>query len=190
MHTIRDTAGFERIFHSYKGKIHGYALNLVRSPEAAEEVTQEIFIKLWLCREMLEQVDNLDAFIYVIARNKALDHLRKAAYDVKLLNNLKGLTPQEDNNLTERIAAKDYEVIVQQAVNALSPQRKKVYQLSRVEGLNHDEIAERLQLSKNTVKNHLVEALRFIREHLYKTAGIGALLAFSVEPAIFFHLFR
>jgi RNA polymerase sigma-70 factor (family 1) len=185
MHLLRDPFGFEAIFHSYKGRVYSYVLAIVKSGENAEEVTQEVFIKLWLCREMLEQVDNLDAFVFVIARNKALDHLRKAAYDVRLLNALKGYQSEGVSDVDELMTAKDYQVMVAQAVRALSPQRKKVYELSRVEGLNHEEIADRLKLSRNTVKNHLVEALRLIRQHLYKTGGITGLLAFYMAPELF-----
>lgn len=176
MQLVRGHLSFEDIFHLYKERIHSYVLAIVKSGEHAGEITQEILIKLWLCREMLDQVENLDAYIYVIARNKALNHLRKAAYDVRLLNELKNFMPAEQNNVADHMAVRDYELLVSQAVDALSPQRRKVYQLSRVEGLNHDEIAERLRLSKNTVKNHLVESLKQIRNHLHRAGGAALLL--------------
>lgn len=177
MHFVHGSLSFEDIFHSYRERVLGYVLPIVKSREAAEEITQEIFIKLWLCREMLVQVENLDAYIYVIARNKSLNHLRKAAYDIRLLNELKSFIPSEQSNTEERLAIKDYEFLLQNAVNALSPQRRQVYHLSRVEGLNHDEIAEKMQLSKQTVKNHLVEALKSIRIHLHTTGGAAILLS-------------
>jgi len=176
MHMKRNPLSFEEIFHLYKDRIYSYVLAIVKSGEAAEEVTQEIMIKLWLCREMLDQVENLDAYIYVIARNKSLNHLRKAAYDIRLLNELKSFIPDEYNNTDDRIAVKDYELLLTNAVNTLSPQRRQVYQLSRVEGLSHDEIAERLHLSKQTVKNHLVEALKSIRTHLSLAGGAALVL--------------
>jgi len=176
MQIFRDTYSFEQLFHSYKERIYSYVLAIVKNGEAAQEVTQEIMIKLWLCREMLDQVDNLDAYIYVIARNKALNHLRKAAHDLKVLNELRAFIPDEYNNTEDRVAVKDYELLLSNAVNTLSPQRKQVYELSRVEGLSHDEIAEAMQLSKKTVKNHLSEALRLIRQQLHNTGGAAVLL--------------
>ncbi|MBS1533389.1 MAG: RNA polymerase sigma-70 factor [Bacteroidetes bacterium] len=181
MQLAEDNRSFEAIFHRYKNRVYSYALAIVKSEENAEEVTQEIMIKLWLCREMLDQVDNLDAYVYVIARNKSLNHLRKAAYDMKLMNELKSFIPEEHNNVDDRISVRDHELLLQNAVNSLSPQRKQVYHLSRVEGLSHDEIADRLHLSKQTVKNHLVEALKLIRTHLYKSGGVAIVLtAFMV----------
>jgi RNA polymerase sigma factor (sigma-70 family) len=129
MQIVRDNLSFEDIFHLYKEWIYRYALKIVKSADAAEEVTQEIMIKLWLCREMLDQVDNLDAYIYVIARNKALNHLRKAAVDLRLMNELKSFIPNEANNTEDRMATKDYELLLNNAVNSLSTQRKQVYVL-------------------------------------------------------------
>jgi RNA polymerase sigma-70 factor (ECF subfamily) len=176
MHIERNPLSFEEMFHSYKERVYSYVRAIVKSNDSAEEVTQEIMIKLWLCREMIDQVENLDAYIYVIARNKSLNHLRKAAYDIRLLNELKSFIPDEYSNTEDRMDVKDYELLLKNAVNKLSPQRRQVYHLSRIDGLNHDEIAERLQLSKQTVKNHLVEALKSIRTHLSMTGGATLVL--------------
>jgi len=157
---------FKRLFDSYKNRLYGYVLAIAHSPYAAEEITQEIFIKLWLCRDILYQVDNLDGYIFTIARNKTLNHLRKAAYDERLLRDLQALAVPENNNVEERAMAGEYDRLISDALILLSPQRRLVYQLSRDKGLNHEEIAHHLHLSRNTVKNHMVEALRFIRHYL------------------------
>src|SRR5580698_965885 len=98
---------FKRLFDSYKNRIYGYVLAIARSPYAAEEITQEIFIKLWLCRDLLPQVENLDGYIFTIARNRTLNYLRKAAYDTRLLRELQELAMPElakpqNNNVEER----------------------------------------------------------------------------------------
>src|SRR5580704_5293769 len=79
---------FKRLFDSYKNRLYGYVLAIARSSYTAEEITQEIFIKLWLCRDILHEVDNLDGYIFTIARNRTLNHLRKAANDARLLREL------------------------------------------------------------------------------------------------------
>jgi RNA polymerase sigma-70 factor (family 1) len=157
---------FKCLFDTYKNRLYGYVLAIAHSGYAAEEITQEIFLKLWLCRDMLGQVENMEAYLYTIARHKTLNHLRKAAYDDRLMKELQTAMQPETNNVEEYSLKVEYEHIVQEAVALLSPQRRLVYQLSRNQGLNHEEIAGHLQLSRNTVKNHLVEALRFIRNHL------------------------
>jgi RNA polymerase sigma-70 factor (family 1) len=157
---------FKRLFDSYKNRLYGYVLAIARSPYVAEEITQEIFIKLWLCRDILHEVGNLDGYIFTIARHKTLNHLRKAAYDVKLLRELQELAAPESNDVEEHSLATDYDRLLRDALELLSPQRRLVFQLSRDRGLNHEEIAHCLHLSRNTVRNHMVEALRFIRHYL------------------------
>jgi RNA polymerase sigma-70 factor (family 1) len=175
---INDDA-FKRLFDTYKNRVYGYVMAITHSPYSAEEITQEIFIKLWLCRDILHQVDNLDGYIFTIARHKTLNHLRKAAYDTRLLRELQGLAMTEDNNVEERTLVREYDQLISDALTLLSPQRRIVYQLSRNQGLNHEEIAHHLHLSRNTVKNHMVEALRFIRHYLGQYgSGILILLFF------------
>lgn len=157
---------FNQLFETYKNLIYNYVLSILKNPQSAEDITQEIFIKLWLCRDMLDQVNNLDGYIFKIARNISLNKLRKIAYDEKLLKNLQQYMNPEANNIDQKMFDLDYDKLVQDALNKLSPQRRLVYQLSRQDGLNHEEIAVRLNLSKNTVKNHLVDALRLIRDRL------------------------
>jgi RNA polymerase sigma-70 factor (family 1) len=161
-----DEETFKCLFDTYKNRLFGYVLAISHSAYIAEEITQEIFIKLWICRDVLGGVDNMDGYIFMIARNKTLNHLRKAAHDTKLLSELQGRMIPENNNVEEHALASEYDKVLQEALGLLSPQRRLVYQLSRNGGLNHQEIASHLQLSRNTVKNHLVEALRFIRGHL------------------------
>ncbi|HXB32986.1 MAG TPA: sigma factor [Puia sp.] len=72
-------SSFNCLFDSYKNRIYGYVLAIAHSPYAAEEITQEIFIKIWLCRDLLDEVENLDGYIFTIARNRTLNYLRKAA---------------------------------------------------------------------------------------------------------------
>jgi len=173
---------FKRLFDSYKNRLYGYVQAISHSPYVAEEITQEIFIKLWLCRDVLHQVKNLEGYIFAIARNKTLNHLRKAAYDERLMLELQGLAREESNNVEERALAVEYEQLIGQAMMLLSPQRRRVYDLSRNQGLNHEEIAVQMQLSRNTVKNHMVEALRFIRGYLGQHGAATTILLIFFIP--------
>jgi|ERR1700722_3816607 len=172
---------FKRLFDSYKNRVFGYVLAIAHSPYAAEEITQEIFIKLWLCRDLLPEVANLDGYIFTIARNRTLNYLRKAASDRRLLRELQELAMPQQNNVEERATATDYDLLLRDALSLLSPQRRLVFQLSRDGGLNHEQIAEQLHLSRNTVKNHMVEALRFIRSYLGQHGSVLILLFFLLR---------
>jgi RNA polymerase sigma-70 factor (family 1) len=174
-------SSFNCLFDSYKNRIYGYVLAIAHSPYAAEEITQEIFIKLWLCRELLNEVENLDGYIFTIARNRTLNYLRKAAYDTRLLRELQALASPPHNNVEERALVTEYDQLLRDALSELSPQRRLVFQLSRDGGLNHEEIAQQLHLSRNTVKNHMVEALRFIRTYLGQHGSVLVLIFFLLH---------
>jgi RNA polymerase sigma-70 factor (family 1) len=171
-------ASFKRLFDTYKNRVYGYVLAIAHSPYAAEEITQEIFIKLWLCQDILHEVDNLDGYIFTIARNRTLNYLRKAAYDTRLLRELQDRAMPVYNNVEDRAVVSEYEQLLRDALSRLSPQRRRVYQLSRDGGMNHEEIAEQLHLSRNTVKNHMVEALRFIRSYLGQHGSLLVVIFF------------
>lgn len=173
--SISGDHSFRRLFDGYKNRLYGYVLAITHSTYIAEEITQEIFIKLWLCRDILGQVENLDGYIFTIARNKTLNHLRKAKFDEKLMKELQALAMSAANNVEERAQIVEYDRLLRDALGRLSPQRRLVYQLSRDKGLNHEQIADELRLSRNTVKNHMVEALRFIR-HYFLEHGSPLLL--------------
>ena len=170
------TLNFDYLFEQYKKRIYIYVFKIVKSSFIAEEITQEIFIKLWLFSDRLSEINNLDGFVFKIVRNHTLNHLRKVAYDDRLLKEILAFTAREQNNIDEKITATDYQLLVQKALDCLSPQRRLVYELSRKKGLNHEEIANQLDLSKNTVKNHIGSALKHIQNYLSKNGISVAIL--------------
>lgn len=157
---------FKRLFDIYKNRVFGYVLALTHSPYIAEEITQEIFIKLWLCRNTLGGLNNPEAYIFSMARNKTLNFLRKSAHESRVLRELQNQMIPGNNNVEEQSLLSDRQSLLEEALTRLPPRRRLVYQMSREQGLNHLEIANRLRVSPNTVKNHLVTALRFIRTYL------------------------
>jgi len=164
---------FRNIFDTCKDRLYGYVLAVSHSTYTAEEITQEIFMKLWICRDMLASIDNIEGYIFTIARNKTLNHLRKAGNQASLLKEIQSHMNSAVNDTEERASATELEKLVHEACNLLSPQRKLVYQLSRQKGLDHAQIAQQLHLSRNTVKNHLVFSLRFIRSYLGRHGAIS-----------------
>jgi RNA polymerase sigma-70 factor (ECF subfamily) len=157
---------FTSLFYTYKDRLFGYVFAISHSRYTAEEITQEIFLKLWLCRNELYKVDNPELYLFAVAKNKTLNYLRKAQYDEKLVTEIKNRMNPLSNDVEEKVSISENNRLLQEAITMLSPQRQLVYRLSRYQGLNHKQIAEEMQLSRNTVKNHLVHALRFIRIYL------------------------
>jgi RNA polymerase sigma-70 factor (family 1) len=164
---------FEEVFDRYKHQVYSQVLAIAKSQYAAEEITQEIFIKLWMNKDDLDQVSNLGGYLYTIARNSSLNYLRKAASDSRLANELMRIAVTNENATEASIAVSECKVLISAAVEQLSPQRRLVYKLSREDGLSYDEIASELKLSRHTVKNHLMAALSLINTFLTKN-GVNA----------------
>lgn len=166
---------FNCLYKEYRNRIFGYVLTIIHSSYEAEEITQEIFIKLWSFREKIDQIENIDRYIFSMARNKTLNYIRKAAYDAYILNQLQSAMKAACNNVEDRLEEKDCEETLEEAIALLSPQRRLVFRLSKQQGYKLEEIASELNLSRNTVKNHLAFALRYIKTYLTKH-GITLLL--------------
>ncbi|WP_158827568.1 RNA polymerase sigma-70 factor [Mucilaginibacter lacusdianchii] len=168
---------FEKVFEDYKRRVYAQVYAIAKSQYAAEEVTQEIFIKLWMNQDTLKSINNLDGYIYTMVRNYSLNYLRKAASDSRLVDELLRVAVTNDNNTESRIQVAECKNLISKAVSQLSPQRQIVYRMSKEEGLNYDEIAGHLNLSKHTVKNHLLAALSFINSYLTKNGVHPTLIA-------------
>jgi RNA polymerase sigma-70 factor (ECF subfamily) len=173
-----DECAFRSLFDLYKGRVTVYALRLSKSRYVAEEIVQEIFLKLWTNREQLTEVQNIGTYIYVMAKNRTLDHLKKIANEDRLFNEV-WHTISEQGEPTGHLYAKDNMRLIEKAIGQLSPQKQKIFYLSRFEGLSHHQIAEQCALSKNTVKNHLVKTLRHIKFFL-KQHNVTLLIPFLI----------
>ena len=170
---------FKLLFDRFKKPVHDYIQTITGSHEVAEEITQEVFIRLWRKKESYHEIENIDYYIFRIARNESMRYFKKAAVETQLFRELQKRMTTENNNISEYINYKETEVLLNNAIASLSPKRQKVYQLSRRQGLRLEEIATEMKLSYNTVRNHLVEALRQIRQYYLKHLSITLLLYFQ-----------
>lgn len=172
---------FDEIYHLYKNKVFGYAMKICHSKSIAEDITQEVFIQLWIHRDSLKFVENLNGFIYTIVFRKSLNILRKAKYDEKLLQGIEQSIQEykEEKQLLE--SSIEFKNILQIAIQQLTTQKRNIFILSKEYGLSYKEISEQLNISPNTVKNHLIEALKSIRKYLIsQNVSIQVLLLFAL----------
>ena len=167
-----DEHAFRELFDKYRNKIFSIAWKITGFETSAEDVVQEVFIKLWINKEKLPEIENLDAYINTITRNHIFNNLRKIAYEQSFLQELFLKQPQNIKNAPDQVLFNELQNLVNKAVQQLPPQQKKVYQLSRIEGLKHEQIAGNLNISQSTVKGHMVEALRSIKAFLNAHADL------------------
>ena len=160
-------SAFSELFIRYDKRIYPFVLRMIKSASLAEEITQEIFIKIWNNRQKLTGIDHPEAYILTITSRHTLDHIKKKVNESKMLQRLSVvLKDSTDNNTEEALLLRESAQLIHRAVNQLPPQQKAVYQLSRHEGMKYEEIAQQLNISPNTVRNHLVKALDFLREFI------------------------
>ena len=163
---LGDEQAFEQLFELYKSRLVSYLTVFTKSTEEAKELTQEIFLKVWISREKLTAIESPQNYLFVMARNKALDYLRRASLDSRMRENLWRAMSEHQHSTEEEVFSNDSTRLVNEAIYKLSRQQQAVFRLSRMEGLTHDQIALQLSISKNTVKNHIVASIKFIKNYL------------------------
>ncbi|MGC4104427.1 MAG: RNA polymerase sigma-70 factor [Ferruginibacter sp.] len=161
-----DQDAYRYLFNNSKDKVYSYAVHFTRSTFIAEEITQEVFVKLWVGRDTLTDINNIEAWMATITRNLCFNYLKKKALELKVKT---AVTAKEDTateNVEEYILYKDQLSMLQLAMEQLSPQQRMIFRLNRENGLKNDEIARQLNITPNTVKTHMVTALRKIRQFM------------------------
>lgn len=159
---------FRAVYDQLHKPVYRMVFSLLKNREQSEEIVQEAFVSLWVNRAKLNDHQPLTPYLYLAARRMTIDAFRKAAAENGLKDRLFSPAAGFSNATEERVLEADLERLVEKAVQELPPQQQIVFSMSRVEGLSHSEIAERLHISRNTVKNHLVGALKTLRSHFSK----------------------
>lgn len=170
--SVGDEDAFRQLFLKYHQQLGMHIFRITNSTDVAEEIVQDVFLKIWMSRETLIRVRNFKAYLFVISKNHTLNCLRKLSRE--------RIHKQEweDNSVKILISENDsfniYYCLLDEAIDQLPPQQQKVYLLSRHERLRYVEIANRLNLSCETVKKYLQIA----------TASITAYVKTNSEAAI------
>jgi RNA polymerase sigma-70 factor (ECF subfamily) len=156
-----DHEAFRSIFMKYFPKTKYFIAHIIKSEMIAEELSQDIFLRVWENRENVFNIRSFNAFIYKTSRNSALNYLKHKFVEESYIANYPQLT---STNPEEELDAKELEFLIQLAVDRMPEQRRKIYIMSHVENLEKEEIAEKLGLTKKTVKNQLSLAMNDIRK--------------------------
>lgn len=174
---------FAIVFNTYKSKLYSFAWRFLKDRTLCEEIVQETLITLWTNRLELDPKYPIGPYLYTIARRLTLNILRNAATAGAAREKLWLSLTEAHNETEDSILLADLEVFTEQTVARLPKQQQLIFKLSRYEGLSHEQIAARLNISKNTVNNHLVEALKNLRKH-FRNSGIsyGILIAWMLRP--------
>lgn len=179
-----DEHAFRQLFMMHHQQLGEHMLRITNSIELAEEVVQDVFLKIWFTRESLGRVDNFKAYLFVISKNHALNCLKKLAKERAVI---KQLEEAGTGNLHAEITGTDmYYNLLDEAIDQLPPQQQKVYLLSRHGRLKYAEIADQLELSRETVKKYLQIATLSITEYVHEHLEVIALLLIALKSFFIF----
>ncbi|SEL39088.1 RNA polymerase sigma factor [Parapedobacter koreensis] len=176
-----DEAAFRLIYELHSEQVYQLAFRFLKDAAWSEEIVQDVFLKLWLNRNGLDEQGNMWRYLYVIAKRLCLNKLREIRKSAILFDQLiQGMEAAKDE-VEEQLMAEELEGYAQQLIASLPKQQQLIFKLSRVDGLSHKEIAVQLGLSPNTVKNHMVQALKRLKLALHQSGHVYFLaLIFSI----------
>jgi len=163
-----EEAAFRAIYDQLHKHIFRLLYSLVKDQEQTEDLLQETFVCLWTNRGKLEETQSLYPYVYLIAKRLALDHFRQKMADVRSKVYFRQHQDENSNYTEESINAADLDRFTKLAIETLPKQQRLIFILNKNEGLSYDEIGERLHISRNTVKNHLVCAVKAMKIYFMK----------------------
>ena len=171
-----EESAFRLLFDRYHPFIYSFALRMTASDPIAKDVVQDVMIKIWVNRQTLHTIDNLPAYINRMTRNQVLNGMKRKAHEESLIRELHPY--REDHSPTEEAAiGKELEQLLHKAIGQLPTQQQKVYRMSRIDGRKHEDIANELNISRETVKKHMMAALRSVKQYLENNGNTIGLLA-------------
>ncbi|MDB5208285.1 MAG: polymerase, sigma-24 subunit, subfamily [Flavisolibacter sp.] len=175
-----DRDAFVQLYNHYHHPLYIFILRFVKIPGTAEDILQDVFLKIWEIRSRVNPELSLNAYLYRISRNAVFKLLKKTATDDDMRSELMQQLDSDTEAPHIKLQWKQYNNILQQAINHLPPQRQKVFKLCREEGKTYDQAATELGISKNTIKEHMVSAMKSIKEYVHLHGDISLCLLFLV----------
>lgn len=163
---IRTKEDFEQLFTTWYSQLCSYANGFLNDLDASEEIVQEVMIKIWTNRETLEINTSIRSYLFRAVRNGCLNVLKQ----INIREEYKSFREREDSSLQrsheEEVMISELEKKIRRAIDQLPLERRKVFIMSRYDGLTYRQIADKLGISVKTVESQMGKALKFLREEL------------------------
>jgi RNA polymerase sigma-70 factor (ECF subfamily) len=167
-----DKDAYLKLYSHYHGPIYHFITRFVKSPFYAEDILQDVFLKMWEIRSRVNPELSFKAYLYRISRNLVYKFLKKAAADEAILAHTMHFFKAATDDIEITLQWKEYEQKIEEAIAQLPPKRQMVFRLCREENKSYDAVSNELGISRNTVKEHMVLAMKNITEYLKLHSGI------------------
>lgn len=169
-----DEDAFCELYASYKNRLIYFAMRFLRSREYAEDVFQDAFTVIWQGRRFINPDTSFSSYLYTIVRNRVLNQLRDLDNQDKLKEQILAQAVDYTEDTKHRIMADDLRHLIACAMQQLTVRQREVFRMSREKQMSHQEIADALGISINTVQEHISTSLRVLRVYLEKHKVLGA----------------
>lgn len=163
-----EVKAFDILFHKYSQRLYHFSFSLLKNEEDAKEIVQETFLRIWNRRLEVDSGKSFKSYLFTISYHLIIDQLRLRLKDQEYRNFLQDYFKISNFSVDSKI---DYEELTQkidQVIEELPEKRKRIYKLSREEGMSNNEIAEKLGISTKTVENQITLSLRYLKLRLGK----------------------
>jgi RNA polymerase sigma-70 factor (family 1) len=162
-----DVSAFDALYHTYHNSLYANIFKLTRHADTSKDILQEVFISLWEKRNSLNPEKSLAGWLFVVSYNKSVTYLRIRLRESLL--KVRDLASQPD---AEREVQKGDQLnLLEEAIEKLSPQKRKVFELCKMQGKTYEETAMELGISKHTVKEYLSGAVSYIKLYVQQHPG-------------------
>jgi RNA polymerase sigma-70 factor (family 1) len=161
-----DHRSFHELYNRFSVQLYANILRMVRDRDLAQEILQNVFVKVWEKRNLIDLEKSFTSYLFQIAKNQVYDHFRKLALSKKLENHLVATCTDVYSHIEEELNYKESNQLFLNAVEKLSPQRKQVFILCKIEGKSYHEVSDLLHISTSTVSDHLLKSNKFIKAQM------------------------
>jgi len=167
---------FEKIYDSYSSRLFGNVFKMVKSETTTQEILQDVFIKIWSNRDSIDLDKSFRSYLFRIAENQVYDFFRKASRDKKIQAQLFAGATEEYEHIETMIHRKENALLLQKAIDSLSPQRQQVFRLIKLDNKSYEEVSRQLGISVSTISDHIVKANKAIREFIFTHNDMAIIL--------------
>lgn len=164
---------FTLLYDKYSDMLRRFVIKFIKSPDLADDITQEVFMQLWENRTTITDIRSFRPWLFTLAKNRTFNVLKRAAIDDAAKAEILRHYQVNQSTMERELLTKEYLAFIQKVLNTLPPQSAKVFQLCREENKSYEEVAALLGISRNAVKKHMVRSMKVLKGAVEKDLGIS-----------------
>ncbi|MBL7696960.1 MAG: RNA polymerase sigma-70 factor [Chitinophagaceae bacterium] len=178
-------SAFTTLYNMYSERLYYNVFSLVKDRNTAEELVQDIFSKIWKQRANISIEKSFSSYLFAASRNRVFDFFKQLRRNHELYSRIKAIASENYSHIEEALLRRENQHLLQRAIETLPPQRRRAFELCKIEGLSYRQAGEVMGISISTVKDHMATALDAIRTYISKNSEIAAfLIIFFWNPPV------